>query len=434
MHITILTIGSRGDLQPYVALGKGLKAAGHQVCLATEADYQSFVLEHGLEFARLPGNTRERHNTEEWKHYLTKENHNIVSTIRRGMVKFVLPGLRELLDASWQVCQGTDAIISIPQVPGSSLIARKLGIPFFNVWATPNTATRAFPHPYLKLKFALGGTLNRLSYRLVDLLYLQMLASPLHEWQQQTLNLPPLSLNEYYAQRTPTLYGYSPTVLPKPADWPDHVYVPGYWFLERNTDWQPSARLMDFLADGAPPVYIGFGSMIWQDPAAITEMVLKAVKQGGQRAILDLCWGGLSNTDLPDSMLKIESKEAPHDWLLPQMAGAIHHGGAGTVGAMARAGIPSMVIPSYYDHQFWGKQIAKLGIGLPPIQQTQLSVAKLSAAIQTLTSDTELQNRAAAIGRQVQAENGVARAVEIIQYHLSVHRGNGPERCLSSVN
>ncbi|MBF2048149.1 MAG: glycosyltransferase [Leptolyngbya sp. IPPAS B-1204] len=423
MHITILTIGSRGDVQPYVALGMGLQAAGHQVCVATEADYETFVTGCGLEYARLPGNTRQKHNDSAWKHYLNHETGNIISSIRQGM-KFVIPGLRELLDVSWQVCQNTEAIICMPQVPSGYLIAKTLGIPFISVWATPNTPTTAFAHPYLTSELPLG-ILNRLSYAFVDLLCIQYWGPVLDQWQRETLQRPPQplkALKEFYSQPIPTLYGYSPTLLPKPTDWGDNIHVPGFWFLDQQSDWQPSSQLTDFLAAGTPPVYVGFGSAVWEDPQRITEMILAAVQQSGQRAILDLCWGGLTDADLPDTILKVESKDAPHRWLLPQMAAAIHHGGAGTIGAVARAGIPSMVIPSYYDHTFWGRQVAKRGAGLPPQPLKQLSVNKLAEQIRFLATDSNLRQRAKTVGESVRAERGVERAVEIILHHLPVER------------
>ncbi len=433
MHITILTIGSRGDVQPYVALGVGLKAAGHRVCLATEQDYQSFVTGSGLEFARLPGCSRERHDSEAWKYYLTHETDHIISTISKGMVKFVTPTLRELLDESWQVCQGTDVIISMPQVPSGYLIAKTLGVPFISVWTIPNTPTSAFPHPYLKGILPLG-ILNRLSYALVDTLCLRYLGPILTQWQTETLNRKPRpldSLKEFYSQPIPTLYAYSSALLPRPAEWGAHIHVPGFWNLETQTDWQPASWLTDFLEDGPPPVYIGFGSSIWKDPEALTEKIVAAVKQSGQRAILDLGWGGIGDIDLPDTVLKIASKDAPHRWLLPQMAAAIHHGGSGTIGAVARAGIPSMVIPSFYDHTFWGRRIADLGLGLPVLPAEAVSVPYLSHCIRTLAQDVTLKTRAASVGQKVRAEDGVGRAVEVIQQYLATQTSSQPELALS---
>jgi sterol 3beta-glucosyltransferase len=130
-------------------------------------------------------------------------------------------------------------------------------------------------------------------------------------------------------------------------------------------------------------------------------------------------WGGLSSIDLPDNILLITSNEAPHDWLLPQVAGAIHHGGAGTTAAMFRAGIPSLIVPAYSDHFFWGQRIADLAVGLPLLSEKQLTAERLAQAIQTLAHDRTLQAKAAAIGERIRAEPGISTAIAVIQQHLS---------------
>jgi UDP:flavonoid glycosyltransferase YjiC (YdhE family) len=193
------------------------------------------------------------------------------------------------------------------------------------------------------------------------------------------------------------------------------VYVTGYWFLDRPPDWQPPADLVDFLAAGSPPVYVTFGSIIDRNPEALTKLVLEALALTGQRAILDTGWGGLSNAELPEQVFKVESDSAPHDWLLPQMAAVVHHGGTGTTFAGLRAGLPSIVVPSFGDTFFWAQRVADLGAGPPPIPKKQLSAERLAAAIHTATSDKVMQDRAAALSQQIRSEDGVARAVEVFQ-------------------
>ncbi len=210
----------------------------------------------------------------------------------------------------------------------------------------------------------------------------------------------------------PFFYCYSPAVLPKPPDWPDWVYVTGYWFLDRPPDWQPSPNLVDFLGAGPPPVYITFGSIIDRDPEALTKLVLEALDLTGQRAILDTGWGGLSNTELPEQVFQVKSDSAPHDWLLPQMAAVVHHGGTGTTFAGLRAGLPSIIVPSFGETFFWGQRVADLGVGPLPIPKKHLTAKRLAAAIHTTITDKTMQARAAALGQRIQSEDGVARAVE----------------------
>jgi UDP:flavonoid glycosyltransferase YjiC (YdhE family) len=200
--------------------------------------------------------------------------------------------------------------------------------------------------------------------------------------------------------------------LPKPADWGEAIHVTGYWFLPPATDWSPPPALVDFLHAGPPPVYIGFGRMVSRQPEETADLVIQAVTQSGQRAILLTGWGGLQKERLPENICLIDS--APHDWLFSQVAAVVHHGGAGTTAAGIRAGVPSLIIPFFGDQFFWGTRVAALGIGPAPIPRKQLTVDRLAAALQTMTTNQPMQQRAAQLGAQVQAEDGVAQAVAII--------------------
>ncbi len=193
----------------------------------------------------------------------------------------------------------------------------------------------------------------------------------------------------------------------------------GYWFLDSPANWQPPQELVDFLKAGSPPVYIGFGSMSDSNPEALTKLVLDALAESGQRGVLIKGWGALSNADLPDHVFQIDS--VPHDWLFPQMAAVVHHGGAGTTSAGLRAGVPSIIIPFAVDQPFWGQRVANLGVGTQPILRQELTAEKLTAAIKIATSDEAMKEKARILGQKISAENGVKQAVEIIHSHLSTH-------------
>ncbi|MBD1926377.1 glycosyltransferase family 1 protein [Trichocoleus sp. FACHB-90] len=420
MHITILTIGSRGDVQPYVALGLGLQAAGHKVCLATHAIFENFVRSQGLDFAPLAGNLKELFATEEGQVIFSESGRNTIRFTRNFIGNFIGPIMEDLLADSWRACQGAEAIISMPLAIAGYHIAEKLGVPFYSAWTNPATQTRAFPIPWAPTGLRLGGTYNWLTYILFQQLVWQSIRSSVNQWRQKTLNLPPMPLTvPSWFYKSPTFYCYSPAVLPKPPDWPDWVYVTGYWFLDRPPDWQPSADLVDFLAAGSPPVYVTFGSIIDRNPEALAKLVLEAIALTGVRAILDTGWGGLSNPELSEQVLCVTSDSAPHDWLLPQMAAMVHHGGSGTTFAGLRAGLPSIIVPSFGETFFWGQRVADLGVGPPPIPKKQLTVERLADAIHTATSDKTMQARVAALSQQIRSEDGVARAVEGFQNSIA---------------
>jgi sterol 3beta-glucosyltransferase len=210
----------------------------------------------------------------------------------------------------------------------------------------------------------------------------------------------------------PILYGFSPSVIAPPRDWGEHVHVTGYWFLDPPSDWTPPPALVEFLQAGPPPVYIGFGSMSSQRPEETAALVGQALARAGQRAIMLSGWGGLHQAD-SDSVFMVDS--VPHAWLFPQVAAVVHHGGAGTTAASLRAGVPSIVIPFHGDQPFWGQRVADLGVGPAPIPRRNLTVERLAQAIHRAVTDQPMRQRAADLGAKIRAEDGVARAVALVQ-------------------
>jgi sterol 3beta-glucosyltransferase len=241
-----------------------------------------------------------------------------------------------------------------------------------------------------------------------------VLRSPSDEVRSR-LKLPRATRGEFLRawNRTPTLLGVSPLITPPPPDWGDHIHVTGYWFLDAPADWQPSSALRAFLDAGAPPVYIGFGSMSSRNPQATTQMMIEALKTTGQRGIIHSGWAGLHAEDLPPNIFLLDY--APHDWLFPRMAAVVHHGGAGTTAAGLRAGIPGMVVSHIGDQPYWGRRLHELGVGAAPLKRHELTADKLADAIRTMTSDRAMQSRAAALGERIRTEDGIGNAVKALR-------------------
>ena len=147
-------------------------------------------------------------------------------------------------------------------------------------------------------------------------------------------------------------------------------------------------------------------------------MVLHALARVKQRGILQTGWGGLSNADLPDDVFAVDS--IPHDWLFPQMAAVVHHGGSGTTAAGLRAGMPTVIIPFFADQPFWGARVFELGAGPAPIPKKRLTLERLADAIRAATSDEVIRGRASALGERIRAEDGVRQAVEVLQHYLHI--------------
>ena len=424
MKITIIALGTRGDVQPYVALGLGLKAAGHDVRLASINVFEKFVSSQGLNFASLGGISQEfGERVQAVKNRSTLAFHGLLGRV--SWWRIFASGFERLLSNYWDVCQGAEAIVYSQLAFPAYHIAEKLRLPCFAAYTHPITRTRAFPYALYTSNFHLDSNFNWLTYICEEQICWQFTRKKINQWRRATLSLPPIPLTGIYPQQQqqqmPILYCYSPAVIPKPTDWPDWAHITGYWFLDRSPNWQPPGELIHFLESGSPPIYIGFGSRNDYNPDAMTELVLSALAKTGQRCILLTGQGGLGNTNLPDNILKIES--VPFDWLFPQVAGVIHHGGAGTMAAALRAGVPSFVTPFAADQPFWGEQVAKLGAGYPPIPGKKLTVEGLVAAIEALTNDERMKARALALGEKIRSEDGVARAVELFHRYLPSYKG-----------
>jgi sterol 3beta-glucosyltransferase len=198
-----------------------------------------------------------------------------------------------------------------------------------------------------------------------------------------------------------------------PPDWDGRSVATGYWFLDRPDDWQPPHELVEFLERDAPPVYVGFGSMPSEDAVVKTRLILEALQLSGQRGVVATGWGGLSANDLPEYVHALET--APHNWLFPRMAAVVHHGGAGTTAAGLRAGVPTVICPFFGDQPFWGRRVASLGVGPQPIAQKGLSAEKLADALLTVIGNKTMKERAAALGATIRSEDGIGRAVALIE-------------------
>jgi sterol 3beta-glucosyltransferase len=415
MLITILTVGSRGDVQPYLALGLGLQAAGHQVKLVTHFPYKEFITSQGLDFAPIEGNPKELLESKIGQDWLASGQNPL--QFFAGIAQILDKAMFQMLEDQRLACEGAEAILYAPLAFGGYHLAQKLGIPGVMAVLQPSNPTDEFPSILMPPTVQLGPLYNRLTYQLIKQLVWQPFRKSINHWRTETLKLPPIPFLGPYKQqereKMPFLCGVSPSVICRPKDWSEWIHLTGYWFLDHPPEWQPPADLVDFLAAGKPPVYVGFGSMVPHHPEALTELILKALKKAGQRGILLTGWGGISNADLPDDVFKIES--IPHSWLFPQMAAIVHHGGAGTTAASLRAGVPTIIAPFFADQPFWGYHVAKLGVGPTPIPQKQLTAERLTAAIQQATTDENMRANAAILGEKIRAENGVKQAVKVFE-------------------
>jgi UDP:flavonoid glycosyltransferase YjiC (YdhE family) len=406
MRVAIQTLGTRGDVQPYLALARGLTASGHEPQLAAPAQFASLIESAGVPFAALPGEFLDLLDAPEGKRAVAGGG-GFGAGLR--LIKHVRPMMRRLFAAEWEAVRSfePDLIVYHPKSIATPHIAEKLGLATILASPLPGfTPTAAFPSPLLP--FADLGPLNRLSHTLAirgaELIYMREIAA----WRTETLGLP----GSMASAKRPagTIYAYSPAVLPKPPDWDERVLVSGYWFLPSDA-WAPDDDLAAYLAAGEPPIYIGFGSMPGLDPLHMTRTCIEAASIAGKRILLATGGGALAPTVDTPSVRTIA--QAPHDRLFQYVSATVHHGGAGTTGAALRAGKPTVACPFFGDQPFWARRIVDLGVGPPALDRKRLTPQSLAQSMLAM-DDTRMRAQAQAIGARIRSEDGVAAALAFV--------------------
>ncbi len=407
-------------MQPCIALALGLTAAGYQVTLGADQEFEDAIKSRNIQYAPLRLNLRDFFNSADGRAVMNGTDGRPKKERREKSEQMVFP----MLDDCWAAAQGADALIYDTMLTPAYHIAEKLRIPAIMTSVMPNMSpTKAFPLIGVP-KIGFGRIGNRLSYEIYRLGWINAHGT-IARWCRQTLKMEPRSRFMHYGYRVrrpiPVLYSYSPLILSSPPDWNQHTLASGYWFLSSDDKWQPPPELIAFLAEGPPPVYVGFGSMVGMDFLQLTRLVISAIEKTGERAVFASGWGGVVGEHLPDFILHIA--EAPHDWLFPKVKVVVHHGGAGTVAASLRFGRPCVICPFVTDQFFWGELIWQRGLGPRPIPQRKLNADRLAAALRSAITDRGMHERAGAISRAIQHEDGIARAVEFIAEHFGPAKG-----------
>lgn len=417
MRITIVTIGTRGDVQPFIALALGLQATGHQVTVNTHGTFRTFVETHGIAFAPLAGDIRAILNDEAGRQLMAEVNP--LRAIRR-LQRLAAPIIRQVTADILAATGECDLILGSTMGYLNAVTAAEVHhAPLILAALQPFTPTNAYPIPLLPAwpaRRPFAGAFHRLSYHATYRALQLVMAGMGNQARRALTGLPPLRYADVFGDlihaRRPVIYGFSEHLVPRPDDYAANVAATGFWFLDQADGWQPPAALLDFLAADEAPVYVGFGSFGDGDPAAMARAVVDGLRQAGRRGLLLAGWQGLHAERPGDDILVIDG--APHDWLFGQMALAVHHGGAGTAAAALRAGVPQLVIPFSADQPFWAERVHRAGVGGRPLPRHRLSAASLAEAIALTVDNAAIQAKARRLGAAVRQENGVACAVEMI--------------------
>jgi sterol 3beta-glucosyltransferase len=414
MRVSILTVGSRGDVQPFAAFGVGLQRAGHAVRICTHPEFRELVTGQGLDFAPLAAGALSRGTeTEEGRRWAERQSRWMPTWV--GLIRDARSVAHERMRDGAAGCRDAEVIVAtnLTQVLGWQL-ARERGVPLVRAllnapayWMSRRTNRPAAAAVRQGAWLAARPWLNRV--------------------RREALGRGPLPLREPIGrldrERQLALYPFSPSVFPKPAGWGDWTEVTGYWFLDARLDPEPPEDLRAFVEAGPPPVCMGFATQLDPDPVATTRVMVEALRGVGRRGVLLRRPEALTGVELGDDVYAVE--RVPHDWLFSRCEAVVHHAAAGTTATVLRSGVPSVAVPHNADQFTWARRLAELRVSPPPIRRRKLSRERLEPALIGATTSDVLRERAQALAARIREEDGVATAVAVFERRFGSARRAG---------
>lgn len=409
--ISILCTGSRGDYQPYIALAQQLKKLGKDVRITASKSFEPFVRNYGIEVFPIEADL----NTLDIDPKLLKEASSADNPLKMLLAFNKMKDYGVLMTKDfYNACLGSELIIYHPGVTIGYFAAEKLGIPSILASPFPIHKTKEVLSVVMYGKTKSNPLAISLSYTLIQgMLWLASSSSVKSFWKNEFKTLPKGFSKPYEKHndaRHPALISCSNHIFERPADWNEHIHQYGYWFVEEPRDYVPSKELDDFLKQGDPPVYVGFGSMaISGKIEELGELAIEALRKIGKRGIIS---GMGSPSNIGTDMMVID--DVPHTWLFDHVEAVCHHGGAGTSAAGFRAGVPSIIIPFSNDQFAWAYRAYDLGIGSKPLNKKELTVEKLISAFRYALQEPIISN-SKEMGRKIRQENGAYECAAIIK-------------------
>ena len=422
MKIAITTVGTRGDLQPYIALGLGLKSSGHEVLIVSAKNEESFVRNYGLDFYALDVDIQKIMEDGDVQQMAKGSNplKFIISHLRgtKSLKALMVKTQAEI----WNACKNTDIIIFHPGMPLGFFLAKEQNKKAILATPFPVVACKDYPSILFYALPRLGSYYNLLTHFIFDKVFWLLAKAPIKEFWNKNIksktNFSISPLKQQIESGELVLNGYSELLFAHSTEWPNNIKTTGSWIIETEPNFIPAADLLDFIKNGDTPIYVGFGSMKDLDTFNNTlAVIIESLKITKQRAVVGLGWTtNHYKEQLPNNIFLVES--VPHTWLFTKMKLVIHHGGAGTTATGLRAGKPTIIIPHNADQPAWGQRVFELGLGPKPIKKSRLTAEKLADAILYSLKPTIIDN-AQRIGQQLRKENAVQKAIIIIESLIS---------------
>ncbi|MFI1970779.1 glycosyl transferase [Streptomyces cinnamoneus] len=409
MYIQIITAGTTGSVAPYTGLAHRLAAEGHDVEIVTHAKFTELVSCCGMRMRPLAADPFEELIG---AHGRFRDAGRSPAALR-GFVRATERAALSLVDGILAAVDPKADLLLLSSIaaPIGQVVARYHGIPSMGAFLQPDAPTAAFPPCTMPLRPPGFG--NRLRGAAANAV-LDALYAAAHRSLHVRLGLARRGGHRLRRERErgrwPIWHGFSPSVVPRPADWRPGLRVAGYWWPHECPTWQPPALVGEFLAAGPPPVFVGFGSMMPGDPDRLAGITARALRRAGLRGVVQSGWAGLSvmNDDV------ITVGPLPHGWLMPRMAAVVHHAGAGTTAAGLRAGVPAVPVPVFTDQPWWAARLVRLGVSPEALPLAGLTAERLAGALGRATGEPRFARRAVELAGRLGREDGagtVARAV-----------------------
>lgn len=404
MKIALLTMGTRGDVQPFAVLGKALRQRGHEVTLATAKNFESLIGSYSLNFAPVDADFQEILNSPEGKKMMS----NPLSA-RKHLDRLIYPMIYDGLKTFYNVAKENDKILFHVKAMADYFGEQMHGKLIRANVVPAIEPTREFVNPVFST-FHLPAFLNRLSFKLSDL-GIKMMSKPVNKFRQE------IGITTKYSKpQLPSIYGISPLFLPQPKDYPANAHYTGFW-MDRSLDELPEDAV-DFINNGTAPLLITFGSMPFESKMDLPKVLNNLTRELNIRLIVIKGWG-LHETALLEQNSNIKVIEsAPYDKLFPHVKAVMQHGGIGTIAACLKAGKPFMVCPVLYplgDQHFWGTVAYEKGVGLRPVALKKMNESMFMDAAKELLANEELHSNSRRLMEQMKDEDGVTNAVELIE-------------------
>lgn len=418
-HITLITNGTRGDVEPFLNFAILLKKKGFSVRLAAPIDFKEWILSQNIEYAPI--------GLEPIKTLLkaTQEANLLefnIFKIRKTLAFFKQNIKDTLLTTLPHAAEHTDLIISHVSLPACSDLAESKNVPLIYISTVPLTPTKTRPNILMPQKIGpiSGRFYNQFTH--LPVRFSRVFYSGIYKELRKKLGLPPDSIFTPAFQKAgtpvPVLHIYSKSLHPRPKDWPITAQIIGFSFNDfEGEKWQPPEDLAQFLKEGEPPIYIGFGSMVPRDESKLSELICMAVEKANVRALISKGWADLTPLSKSEKILSVGPM--PHHRLFPLCKAVVHHGGAGTTAAGLRAGRPTLICPFAFDQPFWGNIIAEKKLGPAPIKLKDLTVDNLAASLRDINTNPEYQESAKHISIEINQENAFESLMPYIDQALN---------------